>query len=244
VSEQLLLFSPQRPAPPADDVVTLRDRELPVLYKKNLRARHYLIYLRRDASIRVTIPRGGTKTEAAAFVRVKHRWIQRQWDKMEAPSWPPRAWQAGTRVWFEGQEILLRKSAPERGHCGPLSFTVPSGTPDWRPLVEEHLRLFGKKNLPERAWELAALYKFQPKSVTIRSQSTRWGSCSQARRISLNWRLVQVPPAVRDYVIVHELAHLRHLNHSKQFWSLVSRLMPDYPLHEKWLKTHAARLGL
>ncbi len=81
-------------------------------------------------------------------------------------------------------------------------------------------------------------------SITIRDQKTRWGSCSGRGTLSFNWRLILAPPEILDYVVVHELCHLTHMNHSKEFWSLVGSVIPDYEIRRKWLKEngHALRL--
>jgi predicted metal-dependent hydrolase len=73
----------------------------------------------------------------------------------------------------------------------------------------------------------------------VRNQKSRWGSCSRRGTISLNWRLIQTPEFVRDYIILHELAHRRQMNHSEKFWLEVERLFTDYLLAERWLKQHA-----
>lgn len=81
-------------------------------------------------------------------------------------------------------------------------------------------------------------------SVTIRDQKTRWGSCSSRGTLSFNYRLIFAPPAVLDYVVVHELCHLTHMNHSKDFWNLVGLVMPDYKIHKRWLREHGHELTL
>lgn len=81
-------------------------------------------------------------------------------------------------------------------------------------------------------------------SVTIRDQKTRWGSCSSRGTLSFNYRLVFAPPAVLDYVVVHELCHLTHMNHSKDFWNMVGSVMPDYKTPKKWLREHGQELTL
>ena len=80
--------------------------------------------------------------------------------------------------------------------------------------------------------------------ITIRDQKTRWGSCSARGTLSFNWRLMLAPPAVLDYVVVHELCHLTHMNHSPAFWALVESVCPDYRIHRKWLKEHGQELIL
>ena len=90
--------------------------------------------------------------------------------------------------------------------------------------------------------ELVALHQFPVKRVCVRNQRSRWGSCSRRGTISLNWRLVQAPLFVRDYILLHELVHLRQMNHSHGFWREVARLCPGFADAERWLKQHAALL--
>lgn len=81
-------------------------------------------------------------------------------------------------------------------------------------------------------------------SVTIRDQKSRWGSCSSRGTLSFNYRLIFAPPRVLDYVVVHELCHLTHMNHSKDFWNMVATVMPDYKIYKNWLKEHGQELTL
>jgi hypothetical protein len=105
--------------------------------------------------------------------------------------------------------------------------------------VERELRKRAAHELPARLRELAAQHGFTVKAVTVRAQRTRWGSCSPTGRISLNWRLVQLPPSVSDYVLLHELAHLTYLNHSARFWKEVDRICPWYREARAWLRGNA-----
>ena len=81
-------------------------------------------------------------------------------------------------------------------------------------------------------------------SITIRDQKSRWGSCSSRGTLSFNYRLIFAPPKVLDYVVVHELCHLTHMNHSKDFWNMVASVMPDYKIYKEWLKEHGGELTL
>ena len=80
--------------------------------------------------------------------------------------------------------------------------------------------------------------------ITIRDQKSRWGSCSSTGTLSFNYRLIFAPPKVLDYVVVHELCHLTHMNHSKDFWNTVATIMPDYMKYKTWLKEHGHELTL
>jgi predicted metal-dependent hydrolase len=107
----------------------------------------------------------------------------------------------------------------------------------------KHLWQLAAAEFPPRVLELAAAHQLTVQRVTIRNQRSRWGSCSRRGTISLNWRLIQTPPYVRDYIILHELMHLRQMNHSARFWREVESVCPDYETAERWLKQHAALLG-
>lgn len=92
--------------------------------------------------------------------------------------------------------------------------------------------------LPKRVWELAELTSLKPTKVSLRKQRTLWGSCSPSGSIQLNWKLISAPLNVIDYVVIHELAHLKHPNHSKYFWNEVANHCPDYKQLKLWLKKH------
>lgn len=81
-------------------------------------------------------------------------------------------------------------------------------------------------------------------SITIRDQKSRWGSCSSSGTLSFNYRLIFAPPIILDYVVVHELCHLTHMNHSRDFWDMVATVMPDYQVHRQWLRDHGQELTL
>ena len=92
--------------------------------------------------------------------------------------------------------------------------------------------------------ELAAVTGVKVRRVVVRNQRSRWGSCSARGTISLNWRLVQTPDFVRDYIIYHELMHLREMNHSGRFWARVEAVCPGWRAAERWLEQHAGLLGM
>ena len=116
----------------------------------------------------------------------------------------------------------------------------------------ESVRALFKKDLIERACRTiddrlrfyAPIVGRFPNHVTVREQKTRWGSCSSLGNLNFNWKLIMAPPHALDYVVVHELCHLFELNHKKQFWALVERVLPDYRESKKWLKENGRLLGL
>ncbi len=104
------------------------------------------------------------------------------------------------------------------------------------PADAERLRELAARELPTRLLELAASAGHTVAGVTVRDQKSRWGSCSPTGRISLNWRLVQAPPAVRDYVLLHELTHLVESNHSARFWKKLEAVCPWHREARAWLR--------
>ena len=123
-------------------------------------------------------------------------------------------------------------------------FRVRQLEGDLRPTLEAHFARRARIELPARAWELAAVTGVEVKQVTVRNQRSRWGSCSANGTISLNWRLVQTPDFVRDYIIYHELMHLREMNHSVRFWARVEEVCPGWRDAERWIKRNGSLVGL
>ena len=109
-------------------------------------------------------------------------------------------------------------------------------------LLEKRFRRAAAAYFPTRCAQLQQLTGGYYTKITIRNQKTRWGSCSQTGTLSFNYRLMMAPPAVIDYVIVHELCHLTHMNHSKAFWNKVAAILPDYAKSRRWLKENGHTL--
>src|SRR5690606_2555985 len=119
---------------------------------------------------------------------------------------------------------------------------------DRKQFVKETLILWYKKRFSDIAYERIKKYSSQigssPNKVAVKEQKTRWGSCSSKGNINLNWRLAMAPISIIDYVIVHELCHLKVMNHSKEFWKQVELILPDYIERREWLKVNGSKLFL
>lgn len=242
-----LSFDFATPSVSTEPVLQLGERQIPITYVRRDRARKYLIYVRADGSVRVTIPRRGSRAAAEEFVAGHHAWIRRKLDQIEARIISPQTWSVGTEVMIRGRMVRLSLQSQGGAHaieCDGQLIPVRQPGINFRPLVEGHLFRLAKRELPTRLYELAENHRLQVAKVTVRNQSSRWGSCSGRGAISLNWRLIQVPPEVSDYVMLHELMHLKEMNHSPRFWSLVFSVCPDYRESELWLKRNASRLGM
>ena len=131
------------------------------------------------------------------------------------------------RAWIEKQQ---RKSEQPGEHPEPAPLA---------PNVERELRDRAKRELPARLFELASEHGLTVARVSVRNQRWRWGSCSRKGHICLNWRLVQMPDSVRDYVMIHELMYLKRMDHSPRFWRLVAHVCPDFKSARASLRTYS-----
>lgn len=218
-----------------------------VVYVRSAQAKRYRLTLRRDGVAVATIPAHGSEREAQRFVAEHEEWLERARERQARKPRAAEVWTVGTHVLWRGEmqpvRIAVEGERPQVSVAADV-FRVASLGGDLRPTLEAHFARRAKIELPARAWELAAETGVELKSVTVRNQRSRWGSCSAGGVVSLNWRLVQTPEAVRDYIIYHELMHLREMNHSERFWSRVAEVCPDWRAAERWLKRNGSLLGL
>jgi predicted metal-dependent hydrolase len=212
-------------------------------FVRRRRARRYILRVQSDGSLRVTLPRGGSKREAMAFVATQRRWVERERARVLAERGPVE-WDDGSAILVEGRavRIVIQEEASGRAAIyGDRRVPLEDGAAV-RDAIEADLRALARERLVPRLAALASAHRLQVTRVTIRNQRSRWGSCSPAGAIALNFRLVQVPPEVRDYVLVHELMHLRQQNHSRRFWRLVEAACPGFRDAERWLKVQGKAL--
>jgi predicted metal-dependent hydrolase len=243
---QLIQSSPVRKEPPRRDIVIHLDGVAePVKCLFNDRARRYRLGLDRAGNPRLTIPRRGSLSEAQRFAQQQVVWLKQQIQRRAASRQRQMEYASGDAILFRGElqrydvagssDGLLLQFA---GENIPITENLHTDRTARREAVLRWMRALAARELPVRTQELASLHGLEVARVSVRNQRTRWGSCSNRRGISLNWRLVQVPEFARDYIILHELMHLREMNHSKRYWKLVSNAFPDYQKAESWLKAN------
>jgi predicted metal-dependent hydrolase len=201
---------------------------------KNLR-----ITVSRDGTLRLSIPWYVPKAAGMAYLLSKKDWIRKH--------------QAETRhEWTEGQVLTqdYRLSLKE-SQKKYASSTISGGffcvyIPAFQNVDQKHktinrqitkfLKTEGEKQLAPLVREMAERHGFEVKDVRIKNMKSRWGSCNQDKIITLNLSLMQLPQELYEYVIIHELAHTKYLNHSKDFWTQVEQILPDYESRRKALK--------
>ncbi len=215
-----------------------------ILLVRRPNAKRYIARVDSEGKIVVTIPRRGSRKGAFAFAQEHLAWLREQ--QRLALQNNSKTLRSGDWIWFRGERVELQVSKdwgrPVLNFDEYTLFIADEKTNLAIPLAKK-MRSLAKLELPETVARYAAQFGLEYKGVSIRDQKTRWGSCSSTGRISLNWRLVMAPPAVSDYIVIHELMHLRQMNHSHLFWKLVREACPHYQAHERWLSEHQSELS-
>ena len=197
-------------------------------------------------------PRGVAHARIEEALRQKARWIlttqARMAERVETPT--PEPLRDGRALRCAGRLLHLRIVADTtqertRIHLTGNLLTVTTPTPTQETLhaaLEAWYRREARRVIGERLALWNARYGFTYARVTIKEQKTRWGSCSRQGNLNFNWRLLLAPLPVLDYVLIHELAHLKEQNHAPRFWALVAQLCPEYRELRRWLRDHGQEL--
>ncbi|WP_426115283.1 M48 family metallopeptidase [Massilia sp. PWRC2] len=220
-------------------------------------ARRSIGFMIDDDGLRVTAPKRLNLSEIDNAIRAKQRWIvskleERGERRLLRQKKPPLQWVDGARLPYLGGSVTLRLQAATRSHCrhdplsGELHVGVVDGLQEWQ--LRERVRLWLQAEA--RALFAARMALYAPRlgvsyrSLSLSSAGTRWGSCTVGGSIRLNWRLIHFPLSLIDYVVAHELAHLREMNHSARFWETVASVYPDYEGAKAALRTQSQELPL
>ena len=185
-----------------------------------------------ESGLTVSAPISLPLLQVEALVRQSETWILKKVAEWRHRQVPDVSWQEGSRLPFLGGGLTLRRFAGRTGaeREGVELWVRTPGDDDarvQRAVVGWYKRV-AREYLAERVSTLAATAGLKPPHFMLSSAVGRWGSCNSRREIRLTWRLVKAPPELVDYVVCHELAHLRQMNHSAAFWAEVERQCPDY----------------
>ncbi|NQW02716.1 MAG: M48 family metallopeptidase [Acidobacteria bacterium] len=235
-----------RPTPAsskAPSVLQVGAETYPLTIARHRRARRYVLRVTPEGGLRLTVPRGASVEGGLAFAQTQGEWIASERLNRAARQ---RAWDSGTLIWFRGVRVPLTLTETAIAFAGEIAskqrLETPAKAGDVRAAVEWHLRRLATVEFPPRCLELASQHGLTVGRVSVKNQRSRWGSCSTRGTISLNWRLVQMPPVVAEYVILHELMHIKQANHSRQFWREVAAVCDDWRAAEAWLRTNGRDL--
>ncbi len=259
------MFGARSRRKPESFQMTVRGLECPVTVRRSPRARRFTLSVneaRRGGVL--TIPVHASLEEAGNFLARNFEWLQ---DRLSAmPDAVPFV--HGTVMPLRGLDHALQftgparrrgvvwTETPETGREAPADWSGgDAGDPDTLPRVcvagdpahaprrlKDWLKREARKDLMARSHWHGKNLGLTPKRITVRDQSTRWGSCSATGVLSYSWRVILAPPFVLDYLAAHEVAHLKEMNHSRAFWALVRETMPRMEEGRRWLRKHGNSL--
>lgn len=217
--------------------------------------RHIIIQISPFSSVTVKSPSRASWSAVEEILENKSQWIHEQLQRkyeVEARH-PKKEFVEDERFLYLGEELPL-KIVPTTGRKTffakqgdnlqlhlPLSQWTSSqklARSELQDRLRDYYKLSAIQHLQQRVKTWSEIMSLAPKKLSFREQKSRWGSCSSRGQISLNWKIIAAPLSVIDSVVVHELAHLRHMNHSKSFWDFVDLYFPDYPDSDKWLNNN------
>jgi len=228
--------------------ITIQTIGIPILYRYHKRARRLLMrldYVESNPSINVTVPPNCTVNEVTRFLQSAQVWLEKQLQQLNTESQSRIVFQEGAIISVLGRCVCIQRSllkTVEQIHVHKDKLIIPEQlfeTHHIKAFLQEEL----KQYLEQKTQEYAQTLNETVSKVSVRELKSRYGSCSSSRRISFASKLVFAPLEVIEYVCVHEVAHLKEMNHSQRFWEIVETLMPNYKDQEQWVKLNGYRLN-
>jgi predicted metal-dependent hydrolase len=219
-------------------------RTIRVAVKVSARARSYRLSIPNRGGPVLTVPHQARWSDAEAFLNRQAAWLVARLERAA----PQISFAHGSVVPVRGVGHLIVATGKLRGrvepgeHEGALALFVPGAPEHQARRLLDWLKTEALRDIEARVAIHTATLGVKASAVRLRSQSSRWGSCSSEGRLNFNWRLILAPPHVLDYVAAHEVAHLGEMNHSPAFWRLVERALPDMARGRAWLKAHGSEL--
>jgi predicted metal-dependent hydrolase len=228
---------------PRQELLRIDGRPVAVTLRLNPRARRLIVKVHPSTGeVSVVAPSKRALDHALEFAKGESEWIARRLAHVPKQV----ALDIGAHLPFRGEEYTIMRGeegmAPVRIDRSARTIEV-SGHREHAPRrVLDFLKKEARKALDLRALEYAAQIGANPKRITVRDTASRWGSCSTTRALSFSWRLILAPPFVLDYVVAHEVSHLRQMNHGPRFWELVRELVGDVDKPQVWLSRNGPHL--
>jgi len=231
--------------------ICINGQTITYMLKRSLRARHVRLEVRPQTGLTVVVPHFYKIGKLPGLLESKERWISSNLARFShfQSSSAKKKLGSGDTVPYLGRDLELVK---QENHTGAGDVKLEGNTLAVSPVLfrngllelalERWYRAEAAKLIGERVYKLSTQMCVSYKRITIRGQKTLWGSCSRKKNLSFNWKLLMAPEPVIDYVIIHELTHLKEMNHSKRFWELVAQRCHRWRECKKWLREHEPHL--
>ena len=231
--------------------IILDDQTVPYIVKRSSMAKHVRLEVSLKNGLTVVIPGSHSIEQITDLLRKKRRWILdklAEYGKAQSTA-AEKKLKSGDSIPYLGRHLkVVERHNPStpvsvRLEKNRLLVNLDSQNGRLNMVLEWWYRQQAEILIKKRADELCSLLVVTYGRLSIRRAKTRWGSCSRKGNLNFNWKLLMVPESVINYVIIHELAHLKEMNHSKNFWKLVAEHCPQWRQHRQWLKEQEAELA-
>jgi predicted metal-dependent hydrolase len=231
------------PAAPGPCLLEMDGQSIKLSFKRNAKCKRMIMRLAKDGSgLVMTLPKRTSQAEALHFARISKDWIKKNLANRIAAT----EFAEGVELPFRGEMWRIACPGGRRGvvqqNDTEKAIIVPGDPSHVNRRLTDWLKQQALKNLTAASQHYATAMHVQFTAITVRDQSSRWGSCSSARALSYSWRLILAPPFVLDYVAAHEVAHIQEMNHGPRFWRLVLTHCKTAKQARHWLKTQARDL--
>ncbi len=220
------------------ETLDIGDPPVRVLLRRNARAKRMTLRVSAaDGTIRLTLPKRGSLRSAKRFLLEQECWLREQ-----SASMPARiVISEGVSISLEGEGFTLDRHQGTRVIIAPGKIFLPISRPAGTAL-EAFIKARGKPVITSMVKADCTALGVSCSGISLRDPRSRWGSCNSEGKLMFSWRLFLAPPVVLRYVVAHEVAHLREMNHSSRFWAEVAGLMPEYEVPRQWLRQNGAHL--
>ncbi len=230
--------------------IQINDEKIGYKMRRSKRAKRMRMQMESDKTLTIVLPTLMPQFAATNFLNTNKKWVEAQLKKIEIKhiAYPPHKYKEGETFFYLGEKYKLTYK-PHKLKRAKLKiegdvFVVylyekvkeAEGFKQAKKVVEDFYKKKATEIVHDRLQYFNDYYKHKYNKVTLRNQKSRWGSCSALKNLNFNWRLSMAPIEIIDYVIVHELCHLKQMNHSQKFWDLVAKTIPDHKEKRKWLK--------
>jgi predicted metal-dependent hydrolase len=215
--------------------------QIPYSVRRSSRARRVRVHVTNEAAVEVVLPSRAPQRAAAAAISELRPWIERRLAEARSTLalMPARD---GTLPYLDARLQLVPQAGRRRVHRRGAQLLIPAREP--RAAIERFYRRAARREVARRLDRASAIAGTPYRDLTIRSQRTRWASCSSHGRMSFNWRLLLAPERVLDYVVWHEVCHLAIADHSPRFWALLESHWPSWRAERDWLRRFGPTLVL
>jgi predicted metal-dependent hydrolase len=209
-----------------------------------------------DKGVIIRSPQNVSEEKIEEVVKKKSSWLLQKLDKVDEikPAPAPLEYMSGEKLMYLGRRYRLKvkkydkKKVKVKFYQGKFIVKEPADLDNRKEAIRDKVIAWYRQRADQKIEERVKKYKdkigVEPNKVRVKKQKKRWGSCSSKGNLNFNWKLIMAPMSIVDYIVVHELVHFKHSNHSREFWQTVAAVIDDYEQRQEWLRVNGRKLDI